>query len=236
MIEVDKIYCLDNLEGLRLIPDNFCKLCITSPPYNVGTNNIYEKGKEAKYENRNEDVKENYFQWLKPRLMEMIRTSEYVFFNIQMLSKNKVDVIELLYHFRDYYKDVIIWGKNGQPAMEIGVLNSCFEFIFIFEKNNPHKRKFYGYDFRGTIPNLINFGTNSKNKYAKVHKALFPESLPKFIIENFSKENDIIIDPFMGLGTVAISAKSLNRRYIGFELKQKYIDICSERLNNNVKP
>lgn len=228
---LNKITQGDNLPLLQSLPDNCVKLCITSPPFGIGKNNIYEKGKEAKYLKRQDDIFKDYFGFIQPRLDEMIRVSEYVFFNIQMLSANKVDVIKLLYEFKDYYKDVIIWAKNSpQPAMERGVLNSGFEFIYIFSKDRPDKRKFYDVDWRGTVPNIINFGTNSRNKYSKLHKAQFPANLPKFIIENFSKEQDVILDCFSGLGTVALEAKKLNRQFVGFELEQAYVDISNQRL------
>ena len=50
------------------------------------------------------------------------------------------------------------------------------------------------------------------------------------IIENFSKEGDIIYDPFMGTGTTAVVAKQLDRKFIGSEISQKYIEIAEERL------
>jgi site-specific DNA-methyltransferase (adenine-specific) len=232
MIEPNTITCGDNLPLMKELPDNYCKLVVTSPSYNLGANNIYEKGKEAKYHKRSDDIKDDYFEWLKPRLAEMIRISEYVFFNVQMLAANKVDIIKLLYEFRNFYKDRMVWAKGfGQPSMEPGVLNSGFEDIFIFSRNRPDMRKFYGYEWRGTVPNLINFGTNRRNKYSKVHKAMFPESLPTFIIENFSKEGDIILDPFNGLGTSALAAKKLNRKYIGFDIDPEYCRLAEERVN-----
>lgn len=230
MLELNKIFCCDNLSFLRNLENNFAKICITSPPYNVGKNTVYKKD-NLKY-NNNLDYLDNYYEWLKSRLGEIIRISKYTFFNIQMLSANKLAIIKLLSDYQDYFKDIIIWGKNGQPAMCKGVLNSCFEFIFIFDKETSYKRRFDDVDFRGTVPNLINFGTNSKNKYSKLHRAQFPESLPKFIIENFSKEGDIVCDPFAGLGNVLITAKQMKRNFIGIDIDQEYCNVIEERLKS----
>ncbi len=227
-METNKIHCIDCLEGMRQLPDNFAKLTITSPPYNVGKNHIYET-KQKKYEN-DADVKDNYGDWLGERLQEMLRVSETVLLNIQMLSNNKIDVINLQHRFKDKFKDVMIWAKNGQPAMEPGVLNSCFEFIFVFSNNKPDKRKFYGVDFRGTVPNLFQMKSNGGNKYAKIHRALFPIELPELFINNFSKEGDIILDPFSGLGTTALASKKHKRNYIGFEIDPEYVKVTEERL------
>jgi site-specific DNA-methyltransferase (adenine-specific)/modification methylase len=233
--EPNKIYNIDNLEGMKQLPDNFFKCTITSPPYNVGLNHIYEEGKQLKYKTKKEDVKENYFEWLSVRLKEMIRVSEYVFFNIQSLAKNKIEIIMLLNEYRQFYKDEIIWTKQGQPAMERGVLNSCFEHIYIFSKNRPEMRKFYGYDFRGTLKNVQTFGQVGKNPYTSIHKAQFPQSLPDFFIENFCKEGDNVLDPFCGIGTTGVSAIQHGCNFIGFDVEQEYVTISNDRLQGQIQ-
>lgn len=54
----------------------------------------------------------------------------------------------------------------------------------------------------------------------------------KILIENSSDENDIILDPFMGIGSTGIASKNLNRNFIGIELDEKYYKIACERINN----
>ena len=53
-----------------------------------------------------------------------------------------------------------------------------------------------------------------------------------FIIENFTKEDQVILDPFMGLGTTGISCKKFNRQFIGIELVQEYLNASYERIKN----
>ncbi len=65
------------------------------------------------------------------------------------------------------------------------------------------------------------------------HSAAFPPELPELCIKAGSKEGDIILDPFMGAGTTALSAGRLNRKYIGFEINPNYIKLAEERLNND---
>lgn len=231
-LTLNKVYQSDNLDLMKQVPDQFFKCTVTSPPYNVGLNHIYEEGKQAKYKDKKHDIKENYFEWISVRLKEMIRVSEYVFFNIQSLAKNKVEIIMLLNEYRRFYKDEIIWTKQGQPAMERGVLNSCFEHIYIFSQNRPEMRKFYGYDFRGTLKNVQTFGQVGKNPYTQIHKAQFPQSLPDFFIDNFTKIGENVLDPFSGIGTTGVSARKRGRNFMGFDLEQEYVDICNDRLEN----
>jgi DNA modification methylase len=64
----------------------------------------------------------------------------------------------------------------------------------------------------------------------KIHPATFPISLAKKIIELFSHEGELILDPFVGSGTTLVAAKDINRNAIGFDLKKEYIDLCLRRL------
>lgn len=50
-----------------------------------------------------------------------------------------------------------------------------------------------------------------------------------WLVKLVSKENDIVLDPFMGSGTTLIASKILNRNYIGFEKEEEYIDIANKR-------
>lgn len=62
------------------------------------------------------------------------------------------------------------------------------------------------------------------------HPATFPISLAKKIIELFTHKGELVIDPFVGSGTTLVAARDLSRNAVGFDLKQDYIDLCYERL------
>mgnify|MGYP003309462495 FL=1 len=62
------------------------------------------------------------------------------------------------------------------------------------------------------------------------HPAPFPVELPKRFVELYSFKDEVILDPFMGSGTTAIAAKSLNRHYIGYEINSEYIELANTRL------
>lgn len=67
-----------------------------------------------------------------------------------------------------------------------------------------------------------------------VHPATFPISLAKKIIELFTHEGQLVLDPFAGSGTSLIAANDLNRNAVGFDLQRKYIDLCESRLQKHV--
>lgn len=70
----------------------------------------------------------------------------------------------------------------------------------------------------------------TKDPIAYEHPAIFPESLARDHIISWSNEEDIVLDPFMGSGTTAVAALSVNRKYIGFEKVPKYIEIAETRI------
>ena len=58
----------------------------------------------------------------------------------------------------------------------------------------------------------------------------FPSLLAERIILNCSKENSLVLDPFVGSGTVAVSAKKLGRNYLGFDISNEFIELSKQRL------
>jgi len=212
--------------------DDCVDYSITSPPYNIGYNNMH--GKDVrKYKKYNDKMRpEDYSEWLYRCLDEMIRLSKlHVFFNIQMLGGNKVNVLEIMGDYSDKIKDIIIWNKNvAPPHIEPGIMNSKFEFIIILSSDKPHQKKFRDGNFRGNFNNVIEGSNASRNPYAKVHKATFPEYLPRLMMNKFGKEGDIWFDPFMGTGTTAVAATIEKRRWVGSEIYNEYYDIAIERI------
>jgi len=65
------------------------------------------------------------------------------------------------------------------------------------------------------------------------HPATFPISLAKKVISLFSHEGELVLDPFVGSGTTLLAAQELNRNAVGFDLQQKYIDLCLSRLGTD---
>jgi len=75
--------------------------------------------------------------------------------------------------------------------------------------------------------NVLHMSTECGNKN---HSATFPESLPEWFIKLFTKQNDVVLDPFMGSGTTIIVAQKMNRRSIGIEILPDYHEITVNRL------
>lgn len=65
-----------------------------------------------------------------------------------------------------------------------------------------------------------------------VHPATFPIALAQRVIELFTHEGELVIDPFIGSGTTLVAAQKLNRNAVGFDLQEKYVELCRKRLAN----
>ncbi|GAG56080.1 unnamed protein product, partial [marine sediment metagenome] len=75
---------------------------------------------------------------------------------------------------------------------------------------------------------IWNFSAVSAKKVG--HPAPFPIELPRRLIEFYSYENDVILDPFVGSGTTALAAIGLNRHYVGYEISQEYVDLARKKI------
>ena len=80
--------------------------------------------------------------------------------------------------------------------------------------------------------NVLHLATESSNKS---HSAAFPMSLPSWFIKLFTKENDVVLDPFLGSGTTAIASSLLGRNSIGIELLDSYFETALQRFHEETK-
>ena len=133
-----------------------------------------------------------------------------------------------------YLRQDIIWHKPvPMPESVNDRLQKSHEHIFLFSKNPKYyfdteaiglpKKEGDGWVRRHDVWEI------QTSNYQGAHFAVFPEKLPELCIKASTKENDIVLDPFMGSGTTAYVAQRLGRKWIGFELNPEYIEIIKQR-------
>ena len=239
MVEVNKIICGDCLEVMKGIPDKSIDLVLTDPPYGINYRSNMRRDKFDFIKN------DNNLDWLPDWVKETYRilkqnTSLYCFtrwdvyptfyqciseyFNI----KNCIIIKRLKRSFGgdlkssfSYSYDMIIYANKGKK---------CFEKTKYRLANNHsrHGEKPYkGYIFR--YEDLIIDCPASERKDIQ-HPTQKTIDINKFFISLSSKENDIVLDPFLGSGTTAVACRELNRRYIGIEISEKYCEIARRRI------
>lgn len=232
--------CLDIMKYFK---DQSFDVIITSPPYNMRTrirNGKYAAREKAdhfskKYSEFNDNLSiDEYFNFHKKAIQEMLRIAKTIFINFQIVTGSKEAWFKLIGEFNQYIKDIAIWDKgSGQPAMHNSVINRCFELILILETQPTVGRTFANSIFkRGEMQDIWRIGRGGKNN-AKGHSATFPNALVEKILKGW--KSDTILDPFVGTGTTLIVAKKLGKKAVGIDVSEKYCSIAKERLKNTSK-
>lgn len=220
-MEVNRIYNIDCLHGLKQMEDDSVDITITSPPYNIGKSvrgNMYDEYKD-------DMTQDEYYDFIVSVINELIRvTKYYVFFNFQMLANNKFSYMKIIGDFRENIKDIVIWHKKQfQPSVQSTVLSRAYEFVVVFTKKKYAEKSGFEYAFfdnrkKGGLSSNVIYGNSNLQEPNEFNKACFPSYFVEWFLKRFTKENDIVLDPFMGSGTTALVCAKYNRKYLGFEL------------------
>jgi len=229
----------DCREALKAMPDNYANIVITSPPYNMNLrirNGKYcsrqiVKELSTKYDGFADNMPmQEYYEFNRDAVSQLLRVSDLVFYNVQILTGNKPALFKLIGEFHSTLKEMIVWDKvNAEPAIGAGVMNSRFELILVFQNSAPESRKFETANFkRGELQNL--WQIKRGQKIAKNHGAVFPVDLAEKIISNFCPAGGTVLDPFAGTGSTGVACQNTGRNFIGIEQSSQYVDIMKTRL------
>lgn len=181
----------------------------TSPPYNRKRND--------KYSDYDDNIKDYLAFSIKAIDLCLKISDKGVFWNIQANHYNRHDVYKIMGHYSDLIQEVFIWEKtNPMPAAGKAITNAVEYFIYL---SNDRPKSNFTY-----TKNITSTAVNSK--MPKEHKAVMKQDVCDWFINCFTKEGDMILDPFMGLGTTGKSCKLLNRRFIGIEIGDTYFEMA----------
>ena len=117
------------------------------------------------------------------------------------------------------------------------VLRDYHEYILIFSKGSYSKNKnqtkrdtIERDDFINWTKSIWTFPAVNAKKIG--HPAPFPIELPHRLINLYSYEEDVVLDPFCGSGTTCIAAIQNNRKYVAYDIKKEYVDLAEKRISN----
>lgn len=243
-MELNKIYCCDALEGLKSLEDESINLIITSPPYNKTGLNGYRK--PSKVWNRsiiyagdiNADnmPEKDYQKWQIEILNEcyrVLKTDGSMFYNHKdRIINGKGEILSpyrWLFQTPFKIRQEIVWNRKSSPSIDNKRFVPVTEKIYWLTKTErPRFVRSKDCQFKTDV------WTFQADKNTE-HPAPFPLALPNNIIPSVSQGKKIIVlDPFVGSGTVALAALNNNCNYIGFEKFQEYVDMAERKLNNNI--
>ena len=215
----------DCLNILKNISDKSIDLVVIDPPYKIvagGNGGCFGVDKRAYHK----EIKTLSDGITNDVLNELVRVMKKI--NIYIwCNKNQ------LRQYIDYFEnlgcttDLITWHKtNPVPTCNDKYLSDTEYILFFREKGI----KIYGsYE---TKKKYYVTTTNKEDKKKYNHPTIKPLNIIKNLIQNSSKENEIVLDCFMGSGTTGVACKELNRDFIGIEIDKKYFDIAKERIEN----
>lgn len=249
---VNKIYNQDVLEGINIIPDGVLDLIVADPPYCLGK----DYGNNSDKLNPGEYLEWTY-KWIDAVIPKLKETGSFYIFLTWRYSPEIFSYIKT----KLTMMNEIIWDRKV-PSMggSTRSFTSVHDTIGFFVKS---KKYFFDLDavripydektkkarsrkiFEGA--KWLEIGYNPKDLWSvsRIHKQAperenHPTQKPLEIINRIvlasSPENGLVLDPFMGSGTTAISCINNNRNYIGFELNSSYCDIIKNRIKKNQIP
>lgn len=251
---VNKIYPKSS-EDMNEVESESVRLVVTSPPYNIDVKygNVHKNGrtvgsKGIKYK---DNLPEEEYKALLRKVFEeckrVLTKDGSIWVNIKNRVKDGVvfPPFWIMEFFKDMYlKNIIIWNFDwgGSTSRRF---SPRYEFVFWFTKD----KKNYICNLDDVKVPALNyrpdrFRSQMKNPsdvwYIQMvsgnypertpHPAQYPEELIERIVKFASNEGDVVLDPFMGSGTVAKVAHRLNRKYLGYEIVPEYVDIAKKRL------
>ena len=215
---------------MHKIPNEVIDLLVTDPPYkttsrgNAGNSGgmlqkkINMSGQVFEYNNID---CANYA----PEFYRILKDGSHCY-----VMTNHINLINMLNTFTQsgfHFIKSLIWDKGNKIMGQYYM--SQFEYILFFRKGKGVKINHCGTSDILSVPNKKLKDSNGKN----LHDTEKPVELMKILIDNSSKENDIVIDPFMGIGSTGVAAKELNRRFVGIEIDETYFNIAKRRIKTN---
>lgn len=246
------IYHGDSLELMNYIPEESLPLTVTSPPYNIGKE--YESILDL------DDYIEWIAKWIN-QVYRCTSSHGSFWLNLGYLSiPKKAKAIPIPYLIWDkvpfYLIQEIVWNYSAGVAGKLffsprnekflwyvkDPKNYVFNLDDIRDPNvkypNQKKNGKLKCNIKGKNPTdvwqipKVTSGKNRSSKERTPHPAQFPVQLVSRIILASSHINDIVFDPFLGSGSTAEAAIKNNRKVIGFEINENYINIAIERIKN----
>lgn len=239
-----KIYNFDCFEVLKTLPDKSIDLILQDPPYNTTAcdwewdimtkiDEFWAEWKRVIKDNGAivmtasqpftsklvmSNLKMFKYEWVwgKDRASNFLNAKRHPLRNTESI---------LIFNTKNYYP---IMENRGEPSHSIG--KSAGK---INEGSTQGKRM------------NVNGNTETNLKYPRtllmfnvphppIHPTQKPVALFEYLIKTYTNEGDTVFDGFLGSGTTAVACKDLNRRFIGCEISQKYVDIAVKRLAQEV--
>lgn len=223
-----KLFNDDCMNVLKNIPDNI----VTDPPYpvtargNAGNSGgmlqkkINRQGKVFNYNNIN-------CTKYAPEMFRILKDSSHAY--VMTNHKNLQEMLNVFTNSGFHFIKCLIWDKGNKIMGQYYM--SQYEYILFFRKGRGNKINHCGTSDIISIPNKKLKTNDGQN----LHDTEKPVDLMKVLVKNSSKENDLVLDCFMGIGSTGVACANTNRNFIGVEIDKKYFDIAKDRIERKMQ-
>ena len=236
---------------MQEIPKNKFDLVITDPPFAINfkaTKSNYNRTSSRVIQGYNEILPENYYDFSFNWMSEAFRIlkesgSMYVFSGWNNLK----DILSALDDVGFTTVNHIIWKYQFGVVTKKKYVTSHYHCLYVCK--NDKKKKFYPFSrFKkdSKTDNGRSLHYKDKEDVWEIKREYWtgkektPTKLPADLIKKIllysSRKNDLVLDPFLGSGQVAVVSKMLGREYYGFEIVKEYYNFAKKRLEKNVYP
>ncbi len=240
---LDKIFCKSS-EDMAELPDSSVHLMVTSPPYNVGK--VYDQDFTLKeYLELLSRVWREVYRVLVPGGRACINVANlgrkpYIpvrsYVTEGLLAQGFLMRGEIIWNKAASAAGSTAWGSWRSPANP--TLRDVHEYILIFCKlrfarpnNLGRQATISREEFLEFTRSVWTFPAESARKVD--HPAPFPVDLPYRLIQLYTYEGEVVLDPFMGSGSTAIAALKAGRHFLGYEKSPEYVRLAEERISLN---
>lgn len=242
---LDRVY-FHSAEEMKELPDASVHLMLTSPPYNVGKEYDRDLPMEE-YLALLQRVWEETWRLLVPGGRMCINIANlgrkpyiplHSYITAQALRTGFLMRGELIWNKAASASPSTAWGSWRSASNPI--LRDVHEYILVFckqvfKRQNPTRRAntITGEEFLEYNKSVWNFPAEPARRVG--HPAPFPLELPRRLIQLYTFEGEVVLDPFMGSGQSAIAALGSGRHYVGYETDPAYIDLAERRIQEFVR-
>jgi site-specific DNA-methyltransferase (adenine-specific) len=242
---LDTVICCDSRD-MSMIPDESVHFMVTSPPYNVGKDYDEDLGLEE-YRGLLRDV----FGEVHQKLVVGGRAC----INVANLGRRPYIplhsyIIEEMAEIGYLMRGELIWSKAASAGSSTAwgswlsasnpTLRDIHEYILVFSKGSMRREKagrestVTRDEFLEYTKSIWSFPTESAKRVG--HPAPFPVELPYRLIQLYTFQGDVVLDPFCGSGTTCIAALRTNRHFIGVDNSEEYVELARKRIREESEP
>lgn len=244
---MNKIFNMNCIEGMSMLDAGSVNCVLTSPPYNTINKSLQNRADRG-YDVWKDGIDNDEYYKMTLDVFEgisrVLAPNGVILYNMSYGNQNSECMIRTIYHILDKtdftLADIMVWKKpNCTPnTVSKNKLTRMCEFVFVLCRREEYhtyqaNKKVVGERYRGlpcyeTVFNWME--AKSTDSPTELNRAVFSTEFVTKLLNIYTSEGDVVLDPFMGTGTTAVGCVLNNRNYIGFEISKAQCEYAENRI------